>query len=151
MKIRSLLFALLLGLTSKGMAQPVGNAILQDLEIEAIEECLAVEISFSIPFRYLAHYPAKKGKELRVQLLPLSASQDFGNSLPNNETLRIQNKALSLMIKDISYEKDNLSGRPFLVIQFETDTYYTVHAGDKFRSVHLIISHRDDRCLQKAR
>ena len=129
-------------------AQPVGNNILTRATAIEYAGCKEIEISFSIPLRYLSHYPKHEGKDLRIQLLPLSENEDYKESRSDNESIRVINKDVKTWIEEIIYEKAYSSQRPFLDIRFEKNVYFNVKSGDTFRSVVILVSDtKNIKCL----
>ena len=130
-------------------AQPVGNNILTGATAIQYAGCKEIEIAFSIPFRYLSHYPTHEGKVLRIQLLPLSENGDYRESRSDNESIRVMSRDIETGIKEIIYEKAYSSQRPFLDIHFDHNVYFTVKSGTSFRSVIVIVSDTKDlKCLE---
>ena len=147
--IQHLLILALLSLTAMSIhAQPAGNNILTSATAIEYAGCKEVEINFSIPFRYLSHYPTHEGNNLRIQLLPLSENEDYKESLSDNESIRVLNKNIETWVDEIIYEKAYSGQRPFLDIRFEHNVYFNVKPGDSFRSVMVLVSDtKNIKCL----
>lgn len=115
-------------------AQPTGGRILSDITLAGSEACRTARISFNFPIRYINHFPQKEGKELRIQLKPVTVG-------PMEEQDLLEREAFSPVddttpLSNVIYEGD-MEGGPYLTLQFSQVTHFAVAQGTDFRSISV--------------
>ena len=115
-------------------AQPTGGRILSDIALAGSETCRTAQIGFSFPIRYVNHFPQKEGKELRIQLKPVTVGPMDEQDLREREAFSPVDDSTPL--SNVIYEGD-MEGGPYLTLQFNQITRYTVAQGTDFRSISV--------------
>ena len=133
--------ALLLGTTIS--AQPTGGRILTDIALSGAEACRSMRIGFSLPIRYLNHFPQKRGTELRIQLKPLRIDPADSLALLDREAFSPVDDTSPL--DNVIYEGD-MAGGPYLSLQFSRSVYFTVAQGTDFRSMNVSFGDNATNC-----
>lgn len=118
-------------------AQPVAGRILDGVAIKEDSEKIAVSINFNFPVRYLSHFPDEAGRELRIQLQPISVSSDDLNALSKRESFTPV-KDNSANITEIIYEGDSYSNL-FMTVYFNSQTNFSVKQGSDYRSLLVLV------------
>lgn len=98
---------------------------------------IAVSINFNFPIRYISHFPDEAGRELRIQLQPISVSSDDLEALNQRESLTPV-KGNPANITEIIYEGDSYSNL-FMTVYFNSKTSYTVEQGSDYRSLLVTV------------
>ena len=124
-------------------AQPTGGNILSDIAITGDGGCKSLRVSFSLPIRYLNHFPPSQGTELRIQLKPLVANPNDRLALMQREAFSPMDDASSLV--NVIYEGD-MDGGPYLTLQFSTKVKFSVAQGTDFRSMDITFSDGEVIC-----
>lgn len=138
--IRLLLFFLVLCCSfypNRIEAQPVAGRILDGVSITQGAEKIKVSINFNFPVRYLSHFPDESGRELRIQLQPISVSADDLSSLSKRESFTPAKENLA-DITEIIYEGDSYSNL-FMTVYFNAQTNFSVQQGADYRSLLILV------------
>ena len=114
-------------------AQPVPDRILDTLDLQGHGQNVIVSINLAIPVRYMSHFPAESGKELRIRLQPVSISPGDRDALYERETL-VPGYQAQLFLNEVIYEGD-MEGGPYLTLLFDRSVYFTVEQGRDSRSI----------------
>ena len=124
-------------------AQPTGGKILADITINGTKTCRTAQIGFSFPVRYINHFPQNEGKEVRIQLKPLTIGPLEEQDLRDREAFSpAQGEAL---LNNVIYEGD-MEGGPYLTVQFSQAVRFAVAQGTDFRSVNVSFHSAGDAC-----
>ena len=123
-------------------AEPVRSRILTDVAFNVGEQGFTVDVAFSLPVRYLRHFPPEEGETLQIRLGPLAVSDVDAGLLHGRESARIP-RDLALPLLDLSYEGD-LPGGPYLTLRFTEPMRFTVQQGVDFRSLTITVEHIGD-------
>jgi len=135
--------ALALTLAAALHAQPTGGKILADITINGTKSCRMAQIGFSFPVRYINHFPQSEGKEVRIQLKPLTVGPLEEQDLLDREAFSpAQDETL---LNNVIYEGD-MEGGPYLTVQFSQAVRFTVAQGTDFRSIKVGFHTADDAC-----
>ena len=123
-------------------AEPVRGRILTDVAFNVGEQGFTVDVAFSLPVRYVRHFPPEEGETLQIRLDPLSVSDVDAALLRGREAARIP-RELALPLLDLSYEGD-LPGGPYLTLRFTEPMKFSVQQGVDFRSLTVTVEHIGD-------
>jgi len=115
-------------------AQPTGGWILSDITLAGSESCRTARISFNFPIRYVNHFPQKEGKELRIQLKPVTVGPMEEQDLQEREAFSPVDDSAPL--NNVIYEGD-MEGGPYLTLQFSQIAHFAVVQGTDFRSISV--------------
>jgi SPOR domain len=118
-------------------AQPVAGRILDGVSIKEDSGKIAVSINFNFPVRYLSHFPDEAGRELRIQLQPISVSSDDLDALSKRESFT-PTKDNPANITEIIYEGDSYSNL-FMTVYFNSQTNFSVKQGSDYRSLLVLV------------
>jgi len=119
-------------------AQPVSDRILSSVEVSEEPGCAVVKVNLNFPARYISHFPAEIGDELRIKLQPIEISRDDRRGLLRRESLRAPDSELAA-ISEIVYEGGDLTG-PTLTLFFRHPVAFKVGKGTDSRSLVIAIS-----------
>lgn len=144
---RPTLFLLVLfitsGITGTGVvAQPVRDKVLDQVYIEAEDGNQILFVSLSYPFRYLSHFPADHGSELRIRIKPVRVPVSDGSAVFTREGVRPV-AADEIGLVEVVYEGD-IAGGPYLSLIFKQDTRYKVRPGTDYRHLSIAIEPERD-------
>jgi hypothetical protein len=114
-------------------AQPVPDRILDTLDLQGHGQDVIVRVNLAIPVRYMSHFPAESGKELRIRLQPVSISPGDRDALYARETL-VPGHQAQLFLNEVIYEGD-MEGGPYLTLLFDRSVYFKVEQGRDSRSI----------------
>lgn len=114
-------------------AQPPRDRVLGDIDFSELPETAVVQVGFNFPVRYLNHFPADSGDELRIRLLPIAIAAVDRDALFHRESYSPPKPNLA-GITEILYEGDNLPGL-YLTIFFQNPAYWQVEQGTDYRSL----------------
>lgn len=118
-------------------AQPVSGRILDGVNIAERSGKIEVSINFNFPVRYLSHFPDKAGREVRIQLQPISVGSDDQSALNKRESFTPA-KFNRADISEIIYEGDSYSNL-FMTVYFNSQTNFSVKQGSNYRSLLLLV------------
>jgi hypothetical protein len=136
--------ALLVALFACGalLSVPAAARLMDDIEVSAAGDSVRVTIRFTIPVRYLRHFPAAKGEILNVYLQSISG-EDLRETLghpPFDEIRRSPRNSLLPCFTVTYVPPPDPRGAPLqLVFQFKQPENYTVRIGDDSRSLHVTL------------
>lgn len=119
-------------------AEPALDRVLSGVNVSGTNRCTQLDIGFNLHVRYVSHFPAGRGEELRIMLRPIDSPQAAAEILTRREALRppeIGNAA----IRAIYFEAGNAAG-PVLVVQFANPVYYSVAQGGDFESIVVAVA-----------
>lgn len=121
-------------------AEPVLDRALSDVALVSRKSCSIISIGFNFRIRYVSHFPANRGRELRIRLQPLDRGVALAQIFAKREALRapIDERAA---IRAIEFEVRQAEG-PILSIQFKRPRSYKVAQGSDFQSIIIAISGR---------
>ncbi|WP_455204918.1 tetratricopeptide repeat protein, partial [Kaarinaea lacus] len=119
--------------------------MLEEIQFTQVSGAKAVHIQFTLPIRYITHFPSKRAKTLVVEIGFQDESRIDLSSLPLRETL-LAPKSNSVHLKEVSYITEDESYR--LVIQFDRDVSYKVASHDA-KSLVVVLSEPIISTVQK--
>lgn len=119
-------------------AQPVPDRILDAVEQHGCGREILVIASLTIPVRHRSHFPADRGRELRVRLLPVDISPDERDALFRREML-VPDKQMCSPLNEVIYEGD-IEGGPYLTFLFDRSVHFSVEQGRDSRSIVVRIT-----------
>ncbi len=128
----------LLLMAANSSAEPARNRILDQVHVTEQAHCAVIEVGFTLPIRYVRHFPYDEGNELRIKLDPISVSALDRPALAMRESLRPA-RGGDLPLYEVVYEGD-MEGGPFLTLEFRRAVAFTVRQGPAFRSVVITVS-----------
>lgn len=134
-----IILAMLSCLSMTVVAQPAGNRIIKDTEVENLNGCSKITITFVLPVQYLSNFPASRGKELRVQFKPLVTGRENMPAVFGNEVIRLMDKPV-VEITRFEYTGEFYPDNPYLWLTFAKPVYFKVEQGADFRSLTLLLS-----------
>jgi len=118
-------------------AQSVAGRILDEVTYQEKNDKIAISVNFNFPVRYLSHFPDEAGRELRIQLQPISVAADDLSALSRRE-IYSPARANPGNIREIIYEGDSYS-KLFLTVYFNSQTSFSVEQGNDYRSLLVLI------------
>lgn len=133
-------WTLLMCMPLAAYTQPVGDLVLNDLEVTDKDGYLNLDISFVCSVRYITHFPQESGDELRIKIAPSSLCTrggDDADALLSNEAIRPR-PPVDQRVVEVAYEGD-LDGGPFLVVYFKKKEHFEVIPGPDFRSLTVVV------------
>lgn len=136
-------WALLLA-AAPASAQPVGGQILDRVAIRHEGECFHIAVVFTLPMRYVSHFPLKRGDEVRIEIRPVVTGSADRGALESREAA-MPRVVDGLPLIDVVYEGD-IPGGPFLRLHFDEVVDYRVRQGGDFRSIVIDVSPPGDGC-----
>lgn len=117
-------------------AQPVRDKMLDQVYITVDDGHPAVHVSLTFPFRYLSHFPASNGSELRIRVKPVRVPVSDGDAVFRREGVRPEG-ADTVGLVEVVYEGD-IAGGPYISLIFSHEVAYSVNPGTDYR--HLSVS-----------
>jgi hypothetical protein len=118
-------------------AEPVNNRALASYQIvEAASNCTLLKINFNYRVRYVSHFPAGAGSELRILVQPIEPSRLEVEGLGGREALR---PPQNLGVKAIQYEA-RIAESPSLTILFDRPVNFNAAGAADFQSVVVSIA-----------
>ena len=133
-------FSLLLA-TWSYTAPPVRDKVLEEVGLVQSDGGVFIEVLFSFPMRYRSHFPADRGDELRIRMLPVRVPSSDLDAVPRRESV-IPEYAGVASVDEVIYEGD-IEGGPYLTIRFMRPVSYQVIPGSDYRSVRVIVQSVD--------
>jgi hypothetical protein len=133
--------ALVLAISLK--AQPTGGRILTDISISGTGPCQTAQIDFSFPIRYINHFPQNESDEVRIQLKPVTVGPMEIPDLASREAFSPVDDAT--LLSNVIYEGD-MTGGPYLTLQFSRRARYSVAQGTDFRSIRVSFHASGETC-----
>lgn len=118
-------------------AQPIRDRVLHAIRITEDTDCAVIEVRFNIPVRYITHFPAATGSDLRIRLRPINVSRLDRSALTERESGRVPRNQFAALT-EVIYEGDNPVG-PYLNLRFRRPVTYSVGQGDDFRSLLIAV------------
>jgi hypothetical protein len=115
------------------LAQPVRDRIIDDAVIEPRAGHVFLEVSLTLPFRYLSHVPLDTGRELRIRIQPVQVSSSDRDAVFKREAV-VPPDADVAAVDQVVYEGDAPDG-PWLTVRFTRPVRYQVIPGADYRSV----------------
>lgn len=100
-------------------------------------EAVNINVSFNFPVRYLNHFPAKQGRELRIKLLPIAIATVDRDALLHRESYTPEMPNLA-GITEVLYEGDTFTGF-YLTLYFLGKAQWQVEQGRDYRSLQVRI------------
>ncbi|MEQ1578880.1 MAG: hypothetical protein ABL894_14685 [Hyphomicrobium sp.] len=114
-------------------AEPALDRVLSGVQVSHQKNCTALSIGFNFRVRYLNHFPALRGQELRIMLRPIDLAQASAEVLSRREAVRAPETKFA-HIRAIDFEAGDAAG-PFLSLQFDEPVNYEVSQGKDFQSI----------------
>jgi len=118
-------------------AQPTRDRVLGDVELSEHSEAVSMNIGFNFPVRYLNHFPAEKGRELRIKLSPIVIGAVDRDALLHRESYSPKMPNLA-GLTEVLYEGDSFSGF-YLTLYFLGKAQWQVEQGGDYRSLQVRI------------
>jgi hypothetical protein len=144
-KFRKLLFVFLLlniitiQISNASISVP-SNEVLTEFRAVDSEESIIGQIFFRFPVQYIWAYPTVSSNIIFIYVRPMGMAGTNNRENPAfklSESISVQ-KDFSGIIDKIEYEGSLLDGG-FIIIQLNGNYVHSVHQGDKFESVAVII------------
>jgi hypothetical protein len=116
------------------------DPLLDDIETAVDQGIAQVRIRFTLPVRYLRHFPPERGELVNVYFQITSVD---GREISLREEKRKVKATPVLPGFTVTYihppSHDLVRDPPYLLIQFERPVSYKLRQGDDNRSIHLYI------------
>ncbi|MFQ5586680.1 MAG: hypothetical protein ACE5GF_07660 [Thermodesulfobacteriota bacterium] len=126
--------------------------IIDDIRITEESGCSEILVIFSIPVRYVKHFPYEFGDDLRIKIQPIASTnpifpdrgkvtatgQEERDALFTREPVLPPPNELAGLTK-VVYEGDVPDG-PFLTLFFERTVAYQIGQGDDYRSLVIMVT-----------
>jgi hypothetical protein len=120
-------------------AEPVTNLVLSGYQIATDRSCTIFKVNFNFRIRYVSHFPATHGTELRIMLRPIDPRRFQADGGTLREALRPpQDRSTS--IKAIQYE-EHIADGPTLTFVFDRPVNFDAAGGADFQSLIVSLSH----------
>lgn len=136
--IKPLLLSALLLPVSLVQAQPVGERIMEEVElIRSKSPCdpdLAI-IHMHYPVRYISHYPQDPSDELRIRIKHIQLAVIDEGSQDQRESTSPEDHDL---LDEVVYEGD-FSGGPYLTLEYHEAVRSEVIQGIDYRTIKVLI------------
>ncbi len=117
------------------LAQQIASEVLDDVVIQRSNFNAVVKVLFKQPLRYLSHSPAHKGKTLIIRVNLVSSVTRFGNSVLENESIKVDS---NIGLNEIVFEASD-SVNSTILLYFDDSTAYDVVPGSDQRSLSIVI------------
>jgi hypothetical protein len=130
--------ALTLGASRSVSAQPAAGQVISGLDIGGPDDCVTIRVSFSFPVRYIEHFPASFGDDLRVRLMPIVVGDADRESVAMRESVRPASFDDRVPLQEATYDGDASNG-PLLTFDFSRPVTFHVEQGDDFRSLLVVL------------
>lgn len=144
-KVTMLLLGILL---VPSLAWAAVNIVIEDVQIAEDNGCAEVTVSFTLPVRYIRHFPLESGDDLRVQLEPIAAGPAQQEALNTRQKVEPP-PSETIGLTDVIYEGD-VEGGPYLTFYFSRKTTFKVAQGADFRSLVVMIGSVEAGCPDPA-
>ena len=118
-------------------AQPTRDRVLGDVVLNEQPESVSLNVSFNFPVRYLSHFPAEHGRELRIKLSPIAIAAVDRGALLHRESYTPEMPNLA-GITEVLYEGDTFSGL-YLTLYFLGNAQWQVERVGDYRSLQVRI------------
>jgi hypothetical protein len=116
----------------------VSNLVLSGYQVATGGSCTVFKINFNFRIRYVSHFPASYGNELRIMLRPIDPRRFQSDGGTLREALRPpQDRATG--IKAIQYE-EHIADGPTLTFVFDRPVNFDAAGGDDFQSLIVSLS-----------
>ncbi|MDX2308995.1 MAG: tetratricopeptide repeat protein [Hyphomicrobium sp.] len=115
------------------LAEPATDRLLQGVQVFNQKSCTAISISFNVRVRYVSHFPASTGRELRISVRPIDPAEASREVLTRRESLRVPETRFG-RLRAIDFEVLSSAG-PVLTLLFDEPARYRVSQGDDFQSI----------------
>lgn len=129
----TLVLLVALTLSAPAQAQPSRDRILGDLTFSEHSEYIDIQIELTFPVRYLRHFPAEKGDEIRIQLKPIAIGSAEREGLFKREGVTAD-ESNPADVTEIVYEGANITGLS-LTVYFSQERTFSVEQGNDYRSI----------------
>ena len=136
---RAVLLVLSLCFSLSIVAQPAGNRVVEETEVENLDGCSIVTVTFVAPVQYLSSFPASTGDELRVQFKPLLRAGEDLAAIRGHEVIRLMDKPV-VDITRFEYVGEFYPDNPYLWLTFSNKVHFRVEQGEDFRSLTLYLA-----------
>lgn len=120
-------------------AQPAGNRAIEEAEVESLNGCSRVTISFVFPVQFLSQFPEQSGNELRVQFRPLATGSSNALAVFSNERIRLMDDT-GVNLTRFEYVGDRPGTDPYLWLISPDTFYFRAEQGEDFRSLVIYLS-----------
>ena len=131
----------LLLVASLSGAEPARNRFLDEVHVTDQGACSVIRVGFTLPIRYVRHFPPDRGEELRIKLDPIAVSPVDRPALGMRESLRPTPNG-HVPLHEVVFEGD-MEGGPFLTLDFSRMVNYAVRQGRDFRSLIIAVTTGD--------
>ncbi len=139
-RILYLLVAVSMALATMSVqAQPAGNRAVEDTEVESLNGCSRVTVSFVFPVQFLSYFPESSGNELRVQFRPLATGSSNALAAISNERIRLLDD-IGVDLTRFEYVGDRPGTDPYLWLISSEPFYFRAQQGEDFRSLVIYLS-----------
>jgi hypothetical protein len=125
--------------SSTVQAQPAGNRAIEEAEVESLNGCSRVTVSFVFPVQFLSQFPEQSGTELRVQFRPLATGSSNTLAVFTNEPIRLMDDT-GVNLTRFEYVGDRPGTDPYLWLISPDTFYFRAQQGEDFRSLVIYIS-----------
>ena len=120
-------------------AQPAGNRAIEESEVESLNGCSRVTVSFVFPVQFLSQFPEQSGNELRVQFRPLATGSSNALAVFSNERIRLMDDT-GVNLTRFEYVGDRPGTDPYLWLISPDTFYFRAEQGEDFRSLVIYLS-----------
>ncbi len=134
----AILFTLmvLFAVSENHSAPPARDKVLEEVEVLENDGHFIIDVHFAFPLRYRSHFPAERGEELRIRLLPVRIPPSDINAAFEREGV-VPRGAEAAAIDQVAYEGDS-EGGPYLIVSFTKMVSYEVIPGSDYRSMTIV-------------
>jgi hypothetical protein len=122
-------------------AEPVIDRALSGVDFVKKGACGYLRVNFNIRIRYVSHFPADRGEQLKISLRGLDLGAVQGLTGVGREGVRPpENKFVG--VRSIEFQS-NVGEGPLLLIQFAQSVAYQIGQGEDFQSIVIAIGGKD--------
>ncbi|MBE0584412.1 MAG: tetratricopeptide repeat protein [Desulfofustis sp.] len=114
---------------------------MNDIGFERSEEHSIIHIEFTLPIRYVRHFPLEYGREVRIQLRPILSNVQGSLEVRAKDALFPPEQNTAGLTR---VEYDGSGGQPTITLTFARARSYSVQQGTDFRSLNILLPNKGD-------
>lgn len=118
-------------------AAPTSAQVLDSIDVKAEPDASTIHVNFSVPVRYIKHFPSDSGETLVVFLRVLAIGETGKPRIDEKKSVKdVWNGILPLL--DVTFKPDSPEG-PQVILRFTKTVQYRVKQGRDNRSIDVIV------------
>jgi tetratricopeptide (TPR) repeat protein len=119
-------------------AQRAGGRVITGLDVTGPKDCTALRVDFSLPMRYLEHFPPHEGDDIRVKVMPVAVSDEERDSVRVRESARLSTPDARVPLQEVTFD-GTIENVALLTFDFERPVTFSMDQGEDFRSLVLFV------------